>query len=66
MLEKFKKEVANILCADNESSCFNLVYIDLDRFIYHNDAFGRASGDEALSKIQNALFLLFTAAPAAL
>lgn len=50
-----KLEIAQALCAHPNHVCLDLVYIDLDRFIYHNDAFGHISGDGALNKVSTAL-----------
>jgi len=53
--DDLKKEIALAVCERVDLKCLNLAYIDLDRFVYHNDAFGHASGDEALNKIFTAL-----------
>ena len=58
ILEKLRTEIALAIHERGNLACLNLIYIDLDRFIYHNDSFGHASGDAALNKILGALLVL--------
>ena len=50
-LEDIKQEILTRLGDSHIEACLHMVYIDLDLFVYHNDAFGHARGDVALGKI---------------
>jgi len=55
VLEQFEADIACEISLEHESSFLNLVYIDLDKFVYHNDALGHDIGDKTLAKILQTL-----------
>lgn len=38
-----------------KDNCFGVIYIDVDRFKWHNDSFGHVRGDQALERISTLL-----------
>jgi len=54
-LDKLKEKIMSNLNNNHSSSFLNLISIDLDKFVYHNDSFGFDVGDNTLHEILIAL-----------
>jgi len=55
VVDNFKSDIVNELSRSQGFSFLNLIFIDLDAFVYHNDALGHDVGDKTLAKISKAL-----------
>ncbi|HED35290.1 MAG TPA: diguanylate cyclase [Gammaproteobacteria bacterium] len=51
---EIKNNIA-IEISNYDIACLNLIYFDIDKFAYHNDALGHDSGDDVLNKILEVL-----------